>query len=471
MLPFVAAGGAAGTLSYFFGLPVAYAVFLAVAVVGVLVGINSALTVKVPAVEPKPKKVKPEKPGRRAAPNSADTEVTEKPQEQPKTEPKATSNKREKERAKKAAKKEAEEKQAAEAARAAEAAAKAEKERLEAEAASKRAEEEENAKKKKKKKKKTEEKEAPAAAAPAATEKKAAPAKKAEPAPSKTAETIESVERKIESKMENKEPQDVWEDVKGKKGKREIPEVTSTTAAATAVTEFKAEIDVSPKNFPVIVGQKGATLKLITDATHTSIDCKKDEGKVIVAGQSRESVNKAIEAIRQLNHQGWSDLTHSCISLPANKRFNVIGQGGQTVKLIQDKLNVKIKLPEKETDDTTVTVTGDSPSDVRQALNCLQDLIDKGFSSLTHPDCVSDSIEAPGQLGRVMGSGGATIREIQNSTGAKVNVDGTSLIIVGQPAQVAEAKAKILQLIAPAEVLPTDPAWSQEVSMRNVDLW
>ena len=297
MLPYVVAGGAAGALSIFFGLPLVYAAFLALTIVGVLVGINLAttVTVKVPPAEHKTKKAKPDK-TRKTTPNAADAEIVEKSEkseksEETKAESKAASNKRDKERAKKAAKKEAE----AEAARAA--AAKAERERLEAEAASKRADEEESAKKKKKKKKKAEEKES--SAAPVVAEKKA-PVKQAESVASKTIETVEPVERKSESKTDYKEPLDVWEDVKVKKGKREVPEVTSTSTAAVS-NEFKVEIDVSLKNYAVIVGQKGATLKLIIDATQTTIDCKKDEGRVIVAGQSRESVNKAAEAIRQLN--------------------------------------------------------------------------------------------------------------------------------------------------------------------------
>lgn len=468
MLPFVAAGGAAGAISYFVGLPVTYAVFIALAVVVVFVGVSSALTVKVPPVEPKPRKVKQVR--RNSTPTESDDKVEKAVKPETTTETPKVNSKRDKERAKKAAKKDAEDK--AEAARKAveeekqrQAEEAAERTRLAVEAA-----DGEKDKKKKKKKKSIEEKDVPTKPQPS-VEKKEVP-KKTESAPTHP-ESVkktepQDLERKTESKSEPKDEK--WEDVPNKKGKRVV--VVPTPVVEAASTDLKGETDIYPKNYALIIGKGGSTLKLITEATQTSIDCKKDDGKVTVIGASQENINKAINAIKQLNTQGWSDLTHSRLTLPANKRFNVLGPQGQTVKSIQDKLNVKIKLPDKDTEDTTVTVTGDSPSDVQQALQCLQDLIEKGYSSLINPDFVSETIDVPaGQLGRILGAKGANVRVIQDSTGAKINVVGNTLVVVGQQSQVTDAKQKILILTSPPEILPVHADWSREVSIRNVDLW
>lgn len=546
MLPFVAAGVAAGGVSYLVGLPLAYAAFLAVALVAVAIGVTSALTVKVPQVEPKPRKIKVDKSRRNSTPSSSTTtsedagdnspekpEKAEKPEDN-KTEAKATLSKRDKERAKKAAKKAEEEKQKqAEADRIAaeekqkEAAAKAAqkaaqkatedagKERLAALEAAEGDEGEDAAvkkNKKKKKKKTTEEKKnvdstpAPAAAKPSASETKTAskttaPAKKTDDVPAKKTEVKKTetsskktdtskptevkpieqpvAEKKVEEKHDTKsapvEDEDNWQEAKktGKKNKRETPAVATDAAAP----EQKVEITIDPKNFGVIIGKAGATMKLITDATQTHIDMSsKDAGKITVSGPNRESIDKAIDAINQLASKGYSVLTHGrrdegSIVVPPAKRFNVIGPNGSTVKLIQEKLKVRINLPDRSSSDSTVTVTGDN-ADVQEALKCIAELIDQGYSDITHPGCVKEVIEVPaGQLGSIIGARGSSVRDIQERTGAKINIEGTSVTVVGQHSQVAEAKNKIAQLLAPVEPLPADPEWSREASSQYVDLW
>jgi len=237
------------------------------------------------------------------------------------------------------------------------------------------------------------------------------------------------------------------------------------------------EITIDPKNYGVIIGKQGSTLKLITDATQTNIEfSKKEEGRVTVTGPSRENIDKAIAAMNQLAAKGYSDLTHGrrdegSIVVPPNKRFNVIGSGGQTVKLIQDRLKVKVNLPDRSANDSTVTVSGEN-ADVQEALRCISDLMAKGYSDITHPGWVSETIEVPSaQLGNIIGAQGATVREIQDSTGAKINIDGTTVTVLGQQTQVDEAKNKITQLLTPPEPLPADPEWSKEASARYVDLW
>jgi rRNA processing protein Krr1/Pno1 len=536
MLHFVVAGVAAGGVSYFVGLPLAYAAFLAIAIVAVAFGVTSALTVKVPQVEPKPRKIKADKSRQNHAGSStsedAGSDISEKTDksEDNKTETKATSSKRDKERAKKAAKKEAEEKQkqadaervaaeekqkavAAKAAAAAQKAAEtAEKERLAALEAAEEEEDDEPAKKnKKKKKKKTDEKKGPdstLAAKPSETKNVPAAVKKVETTAAKksqdatkpeasfststkqaeapTSKKTEAppkfvepavIEHKVEETPETKSiPEEVWNLKVAKKPKRGAESAVSTSAGP-ASSEQKVEITLDPKSFGLIIGKAGATLKLITDATQTTIDLSsKDEGRVTVSGPNRENIDKAIEAMTQLATKGYSVLTHGrrdegSIVMPYNKRFNVIGPGGQTVKLIQEKFKVKVNLPDRSTTDTTVTVLGEN-ADVQEAIKCIADLIDKGYSELTHPGCVRETIEVPShQLGYIIGSQGVIVREIQESSGAKIIIEGTSVTMVGQQSQVTDAKNRIAQLLTPAEPLPADPEWSQEASSRYVDLW
>jgi rRNA processing protein Krr1/Pno1 len=530
MLPFVAAGAGAGVVSYLVGLPLGYAVFLAVAIVVVAIGVTSALTVKVPPVEPKPRKPKVDKSRRNSTPSSTtpeDTSTSDEKSEDNKTEAKVS--KRDKERAKKAAKKEAEEKQKqaeaervaaeekkkaaeAKAAAAAQKAAEeaAEKERIAAlEAGGEEGDDAPAKKNKKKKKKKTDEKksaDSAAAAKPIETKNNASVPKKTETVPKKSEEIAPTkkteattskktdaaapknteapkpepavVERKLEEK-ETKIAEENWE-TKTTKNKRRGAEAAAAAAAdmttSLASTEHKTEIYIDPKACGVVIGKAGATLKIITDATQTSIDFKKEEGKVTVSGPNRENVDKAIEAINQLATKGYSVLTHGrrdegSIVVPSNKRFAVIGPAGQTVRLIQDKFKVKVNLPDRTTNDSTVTVLGDN-ADVQEALKCIADLIDKGYSEITHPGYVSETIEVPtNQLGSIIGTAGAIVREIQESTGTKINIEGTSVTVVGQQSQVTEAKNKIVQLLTPVEPLPADPEWSQEASSRYVDLW
>lgn len=517
MIPFFAAGAAAGGLSYYVGLPLAYAAFLAVAVVAVAVGVTSALIVKVPQVEPKPRKSKADKVRRSVGTSEETTDTPSKTEktEETKSDSKAA-NKRDKERAKRAAKKEAEEKaRQAEAERVAEeqaeaerqAAEEAEKARLAALEAEDEDEDEAPSKKKnKKKKKKTEEKKGDSTASSKPSESKTAPvknestkknevptaivskndAKKNEVSmPSKKADVPKGVEqlqpaaapeRKTEEKETKLPPQDsaAWEEVKGSKKKRGIVEVApvpnDALSPSASASDRKTDIFLDPKSFGVIIGKAGATLKLITEATQTKIDLSKEEGRVTVSGSSQENIDKAIETMKQLADKGHSVLTHGrrdegSIEVPPSKRSNVIGINGQTVKLIQEKLKVKVNLPDRSAADSTVTVLGDN-ANVQEAIKCIQELIDKGFSEVTHPGYVSETIEVPeGQIGNIIGVQGATIKTIQDTTGAKLNIQNSSVVVVGQRPEVTEAVSKITAILTPVAANP-DPEWSLEAASR-----
>lgn len=440
-----------GTGAKLMEFPTPMAGFMAAAVFGVCMGVQSFMKVEVPVIAPKPKKIS-KKEKRAAAAAVADNAAEA--EEDAKQVAKAA-KKREKERARKEAKRvaaKAEEQQKI--------AAEEKKKAAKAEPVEEKTEVKLTAAQKKKKKQQEKKKKAAAVSAPPG----AAPASVA-PAPVEPAPEPEQ-----------------WEQVKQKKGKKKPEPEPETTGSRPAPT-YSTEIYVNRKHFPVIIGRGGSTLKSITEATNTEIDLPKPDGmrtEILISGPSKEDCDMAKLAIQQLVDKGYSDITHAgttdqTIPVPEKKRSVLIGPGGQTIKMLQDKLGVKINMPEKGGDSDDVAVVGDSDA-VRAAIGAIRQLIEQGYSDVTHENFIKCDVEVGRDLlSKLIGPGGSTIRGLQNSTNVKINVPSNVsgevafVTLLGEPADVAECQAKIAVLCAPAEVVPVPAEWTQAASLCHME--
>jgi len=455
-IPFIAAALATGVGAKVADLPTAMAGVLAFAVYGVCIGVTSFLKVEVPKIAPKPKKNKKEKKAAAHAAAAAASAEQNKADEARKEE--KTARKREKEKAKKAAKKEA--------AKAAEVAAKAaEEQAAKAVVEVKQLTKEEVLKaKKKKQKEKAKAKKAAAAAAANGT---------------KVVESKVETSEVTEPAQEEPEAFDTWEKVKVKKGKKKEDDET----VQGGDLNYNADLHIPRKHFGLILGPGGETLRTITEATGTEVDLPKEGGmrlEILISGSTQDGCNRAKKALQQLVSKGYSDITHAgtmdmSIAVPDNKRAVLIGSGGSTVQQLEQKLDVKVNIPEKGSDDD-VTIVGDSKA-VLLAINAIKDLMNQGYSTITHENYVKCEVEvARDNLRKLIGPGGATIKGLQSQFDVKINVpadagDIAFVSILGETAQCEECRKEILELMVPEAAVPVPDEWSMAASKELVDAW
>lgn len=358
---------------------------------------------------------------------------------------------------------------------------KLEKEKLKKEE-KKRQKEEDNKKKQEEERKKKEEEKAAAAAAAATGGKKKKKKKKAKAAAAAADSEKATPQVEAEKKVEQPVEDDNWSTVPAKKGSKskvvEAPTYTDKNAAPEATTEF----DCEPKMFPRILGVGGSNLKAIQLATGTDIDIPKKGGirtAVLISG-TKAGCLEAKKNLKQLVEKGYCDITQpgttdSAIEVPANQIGVVIGRGGENIKIITKETGAKINMPDRDSGSNTVTITGSSDA-VQQAKTAIQQLMDKGFSDITHANHTMASITVHrDSIGTLVGSRGATIKKIQEECRVKINVPKSNdefiqCSLVGEASDIINCRIRIEALLVEPEPEPIAPEWTQQNILKNLDL-
>jgi len=361
------------------------------------------------------------------------------------------SEKQLKKRAKEQAKKEAkrQEKAAAIAAKAAEQKQAAEaKKKEEAEAAAAAA----GAGKKKKKKKGKKAAEPEAAAAPAVVEKV--------PEPEDDDWSVVAVSKKSSKKAADLAPAD-----------------------KNAPPEANVEFDCDPKEFPKIFGTGGSNLKAIQEATGCDIDVPKKGAhrtSIVISG-TKAGCLLAKKNLKMLVEKGYCDITQpnttdEGIDVPSSKIGAVIGRGGENIKIITAKTGAKVNMPDRDSGSNTVTVTGPAEA-VKEALGAIKELMEKGFSSLTHANHTMANVNVHRDfIGTILGTRGATIQKLQTDHKVKINMPnsgGAEFVVctlVGEATDVINARIAIEGMLVAPEPEPIAPEWTQANILKNLDL-
>mmetsp|Transcript_36774 Transcript_36774/g.72184 ORF Transcript_36774/g.72184 Transcript_36774/m.72184 type:complete len:491 (-) Transcript_36774:319-1791(-) len=152
----------------------------------------------------------------------------------------------------------------------------------------------------------------------------------------------------------------------------------------------------------------------------------------------------------------------------------LIGPKGATLNKIQETTGVRIEIPDKESEKTTVTVSG-SKENTQKAKTAIKSLIEKGFSSITDPNISSASISCPGKaLGILIGPGGSNIKKLQAATCTKINTPtqgsgSDKVTISGEKDDVKKCKDAIKMLIQFGFSDLTHEGWTMLVCPFPVD--
>ncbi len=239
-------------------------------------------------------------------------------------------------------------------------------------------------------------------------------------------------------------------------------------------------MEIATKYHSTVIGRKGAHLHALEEGTGTKIQMpKRDSGDTSVTITGEElAVQRCQQAIRNLVKRGYSKITHpgtqsGSVIVPANKRAAVIGKKWENINAIQAATNTRVNMPERDSGNNQAIIVG-KKEDIAVAREALQNLIDLGFSELTHPNYSRASIKFPVEyIKHLIGPKGQTVKSISGSTNCRIDTRDPSgnVIVVGPADGVAQARKEIqalLEKIVEPQPIAAPPAASDaDVSAIN----
>lgn len=252
--------------------------------------------------------------------------------------------------------------------------------------------------------------------------------------------------------------------------------------AATGGSVVEEEIRFPEKILGMMVGRTGSdNLSHIEIESGAKIQISKDVNRCCVLRGSRECVTKAREMIQQLSSQNGAGMVEILVTIsmpppgptgfppyqeimvPGPKVGLVIGKGGETIKMLQEKTGAKMVIiqdgPNQEVVEKPLRISGDH-NKIEHAKTLVFELIrDKETNAVainTNPLGDSAEVFVPKiAVGVVIGKGGDMIKKIQGETGCKLQfIQGKNdepgdrrCIINGNREQVDNGKRMIEGLI------------------------
>ena len=119
----------------------------------------------------------------------------------------------------------------------------------------------------------------------------------------------------------------------------------------------------------------------------------------------------------------------------------VVGRGGETIKRIETSTGAKLNLDKKN---QTCEITGDG--DARKKAKALVlEALEKAGHGPNAPRTTSCQVDGGSSVNKVIGSGGSTIKYIQETSGAKVDTgrESSMITISGTQQQISEARTLV----------------------------
>jgi far upstream element-binding protein len=211
-----------------------------------------------------------------------------------------------------------------------------------------------------------------------------------------------------------------------------------------------------------VIGKGGETIRNLQLSTDTRIQIDHTvEGpnkRITISGYTSDHVQTAKDAVMALDVEEAQRI----VECPPNLVGRIIGRGGETIRALQSASEAHITVnqdfpPEQN---RQVVIQGSDQS-IERAVLMVNELIhgEPGSAQAViqrvcqaHGIGKSEAMTAPkSMIGRIIGRGGETIKQIQKTSGATVQIDQSGdpclLSLAGQSSAVEQAKMFITELI------------------------
>lgn len=243
-----------------------------------------------------------------------------------------------------------------------------------------------------------------------------------------------------------------------------VPVVAATPAPEAPKAESSsAVITVPEKKIGIVIGPKGATIKMIQEKTTARVDTT---GNLFTVTGSPQGVADAAQAINDLIEKGYTamafeDFNENSVQVHPSSFPDIIGKEGKIIRKLKEELGVEVTIPPvpKGTGGNKkykVTIAG-KVENVEKAKDVINDIIMYYHHEITHPGEIHEEFTVPTwSLSFIIGKGGSEMRHIQNNFKVKVYIPretstNQNVVVVGEPSGVARAKAYIDKTLANAE--------------------
>eukprot|EP00929_Paragymnodinium_shiwhaense_P095239 TRINITY_DN56247_c0_g1_i1.p1 TRINITY_DN56247_c0_g1~~TRINITY_DN56247_c0_g1_i1.p1 ORF type:complete len:918 (-),score=275.89 TRINITY_DN56247_c0_g1_i1:64-2817(-) len=202
-----------------------------------------------------------------------------------------------------------------------------------------------------------------------------------------------------------------------------------------------------------VIGAKGQQISEVRQQSGAQVDVDKtDTGcSVRLLGTRRQiDVAKALIA-RILDPAAAGSMpAEDMVEIPKNSVGRVIGAGGARIQEMQEKSGAKIDIDRSVPDRVFVRFVGPEEA-VANAKFLVQEVL-AGRDRTNAGDSTVVLEVAPNTTGRLIGPGGRQINDIQDRSGAKVDIDKSrdpcTVRIVGSPEAVSLAQQMVLAVVA-----------------------
>eukprot|EP01029_Cantina_marsupialis_P016815 TRINITY_DN376_c0_g2_i1.p2 TRINITY_DN376_c0_g2~~TRINITY_DN376_c0_g2_i1.p2 ORF type:complete len:429 (-),score=91.57 TRINITY_DN376_c0_g2_i1:356-1642(-) len=234
---------------------------------------------------------------------------------------------------------------------------------------------------------------------------------------------------------------------------RQIDELKAAGAASSALIasdhygpapiskdDVKDEVTIPNLFVGLVIGKGGETIRelQLRSGAHIQIqrDCEALSGtsdRLISirglkdrVGLAKRLINELIdERKKQIKGGGDVDLA---VPVPNDKVGLVIGRGGETIKLLQEKFDVNIQIPKgPDRDDSsirTIIINAKTQEIAEAAQAEVYGVLTTGqFGSVAVATTTSISMVVPDScVGLIIGKGGCTIKDIQRRSGGRIEI-------------------------------------------------
>jgi far upstream element-binding protein len=211
-----------------------------------------------------------------------------------------------------------------------------------------------------------------------------------------------------------------------------------------------------------LIGKGGETIRNLQLSTDTRIQVDHTgEGpnkRITISGYTAEHVQRAKDAVMALDVEEAQRI----VECPPNLVGRIIGRGGETIRALQSASEAHITVNQDfPPDQNRQVVIQGSDQSLERAVLMVNELIhgEPGSAQAViqricqaHGIGKSEVMTAPKMIiGRIIGRGGETIKQIQKTSGATVQIeqsgDPCRLSLAGQHGAVEQAKAFIMDII------------------------
>jgi transcription antitermination factor NusA-like protein len=230
-------------------------------------------------------------------------------------------------------------------------------------------------------------------------------------------------------------------------------EEESTTTASSENTEAKAAGKKKKKNRKKKPKKVEAEVETKADVDDVSED--DDDSWTTVQISSTRKSKPADDATGEDGEEVSSGPAKNVENFEIDTKYygRISGDKGANLNALQDFFNVEINIPGKRDSTRFVSISGNAV-DILATKNQIDQLIEKGYSKVTHPDTVDSHIIVPASDRKLLfGKGGSNIKAIQNATETRIELPDRSstsekVTIVGKKDGVKRCKLLIRELIS-----------------------